>query len=134
MLVVEDNEADVLLIREAIEAENPGVTIDVVEDGDQAVRLFDQLEEATSMPSPDLVILDINLPKRQGGEVLEHLRQSRRFHNVRALVVSTSDSARDREQMAELGADGYFKKPSDYDAFMSLGNIVRNMLANDKPA
>lgn len=133
MLVIEDNEADVLLIREAIEAANPGASIDVLEDGDEAVRFFDRVQ-TNDMACPDLVILDVNLPKRQGGEVLDYLRHSRRCRDVLVLVVSTSDSTRDREQMTELGANGYFRKPSDYDAFMSLGTVVRNMLAHDRPA
>ena len=133
MLIVEDNETDVLLIREAIDASYPGLTVDVVKDGDQAVRFFDRLDRNSSMPCPDLLILDINLPKRPGSEVLKHMRQSQRCRDALVLVVSTSDSARDREQMTELGANGYFKKPSEYDAFMKLGGLVKNLITGKAP-
>jgi chemotaxis family two-component system response regulator Rcp1 len=116
---VEDNEADVFLIQEAIEAKKLPMALHVVRDGEQAIRYFDEADGDISAPCPSLVILDINLPKKQGGEVLKHMRRS---------AVSTSDSARDREQMTELGVNGYFRKPSEYAAFMKLGDVVKRLL------
>jgi DNA-binding response OmpR family regulator len=81
-----------------------------------------------SIPCPALVLLDINLPKKNGGDVLKHMRQSRRCAAARILVVSSSDSAQDRQQMKSLGADGYFRKPSQYDAFMELGELIKTLL------
>jgi CheY-like chemotaxis protein len=74
------------------------------------------------------VILDINLPKLNGWQVLNHMRQKRRCKDTVVLAVSTSDSPRDREQMIQLGANGYFRKPSDYGEFMKLGDIIRMLL------
>ncbi|HEX4169364.1 MAG TPA: response regulator [Bryobacteraceae bacterium] len=128
MLLVEDNEADVLLIHEAIEAGNLAVTVHVVNDGEQAEAFFDRADNDASLRCPDLVILDINLPKRNGGQVLSHLRRSRRCKDAVVLAVSTSDLPRDREQMAQLTANGYFKKPSDYHEFMKLGDVIRTLL------
>lgn len=128
MLIVEDNESDVFLIQEAIEATKLGLALDIVTDGEQAVRFVDAADSDPASPCPALVILDINLPKRQGAEVLRHIRQSRRCTNIPVIAVSTSDSGRDREQMANLGANGYFRKPSDYDDFMKLGDLVKTML------
>jgi len=129
VLVVEDNEADVFLIQEAIEAKKLPMTLHVVRDGEQAMRYFDEADGDVSMPCPALVILDINLPKKQGSEVLKHMRRSRRCANALVIAVSTSDSARDREQMTELGVNGYFRKPSEYAAFMKLGEVVKALLA-----
>jgi CheY-like chemotaxis protein len=129
VLVVEDNEADVFLIYEAIEAKNLSVSIHVVRDGEQAMRYFDQVDADASAPYPALVILDINLPKKLGGEVLTYLRRSPRCGNARVIAVSTSDSAREKEQMTRLGANGYFRKPSEYAAFMKLGDMVQELLA-----
>lgn len=133
MLIVEDNEADVFLIQEAIEAKKLPVALHVVKDGEQAMRYFDHADGDASMPCPSLVILDINLPKMQGGEVLKHIRRSRRCANALVIAVSSSNSARDREQMTELGANGYFRKPSEYAEFMKLGEIVRELLAAGTP-
>ena len=129
VLIVEDNEADVFLIREAIEAKKLPMALHVVRDGELAVRYFDEADGDVSVPCPSLVILDINLPKKQGSEVLKHMRRSRRCANALVIAVSTSDSARDREQMTELGANGYFRKPSEYAAFMKLGDLVKRLLA-----
>jgi DNA-binding response OmpR family regulator len=57
------------------------------------------------------------------------MRRSRRCANALVIAVSTSDSARDREQMTELGVNGYFRKPSEYAAFMKLGDLVKGLLA-----
>lgn len=128
MLIVEDNDADVFLIREALKAKNLSVAIHVVRDGEQAMQYFDQTDADATAPCPSLVLLDINLPRKQGAEVLRHMRQSLRCRNALVIAVSTSDSARDREQMAELGANGYFRKPSEYAEFMKLGDVVKVLL------
>ena len=128
VLIVEDNEGDVFLIQEAIHRVDLPVALHVVNDGEQAVRFFEQVDEDMAMACPALVILDINLPKKQGGEVLKQMRQSPRCGNVAVIAVSSSDSLRDREQMKSLGANSYFKKPSGYEEFMRLGEIVRILL------
>jgi CheY-like chemotaxis protein len=128
VLVIEDNESDVFLIREAVEMSKLPVVVHVVKDGEQAVQFFDRADADASAPCPALVLLDINLPKKEGGEVLKHMRQSRRCAAALVLVVSSSDSPRDRQQMKSLGADGYFRKPSEYDAFMQLGEVVKTLL------
>jgi two-component system, chemotaxis family, response regulator Rcp1 len=133
VLVVEDNASDVFLIREAIENARFPVALHVLNDGETAVRFFDHVDEDITTPCPELVILDVNLPKIQGGEVLKHLRQSRRCRHAIVVVVSTSESASDREQMESLGANRYFRKPSDYEQFMHLGNIVKTLLITGSP-
>ena len=134
MLIVEDNEADVFLIREAIESKRLPLVLHILRDGEQAVRYFDRMDADPSLPCPSLVILDINLPKRQGSDVLQHMRRTRRCGGALVIAVSTSDSARDREQMTRLGANSYFRKPSEYAAFMQLGEMVEALLATAEPA
>ena len=131
VLVVEDNEADVFLIQEAIEAKKLPMTLHVVRDGEQAVRYFDEADGNVSVPCPALVILDINLPKKQGGDVLKHMRSRVRCAQAHVIVASTSDSQSDQELLKELGADGYFRKPSEFDEFMKLGDVVKNVLARE---
>jgi two-component system, chemotaxis family, response regulator Rcp1 len=133
VLIVDDNESDVFLIQEAIGATRLPLTFYVAEDGDQAVRFFDRADAHPDLPCPALIILDINLPKKQGGDVLKHMRLSRRCAAALVIAVSTSDSARDREQMRNLGADGYFRKPSEYDEFMKLGGMVKALLSGSAP-
>ena len=72
------------------------------------------------------MILDINLPRKQGGQVLQEMRRSRRCAGALVLVVTyLSDSERDRSVMASLGANGYFLKPSEYGDFMKLTGVVK---------
>ena len=125
---MEDNEGDVYLIKEAIAAAKLPVCLHIVQNGEQAIRFFDQADSLSDAPRPALVILDINLPRKPGYEVLKHMRKSPSCGKARVIAVSTSDSIRDREQMAELGADGYFRKPSVYADFMKLGDLVQAVL------
>lgn len=116
------------LIQEAIQEAKLPLTLHVAADGDQAVQFFDRVDSDPAMDCPAVVILDINLPKKQGDEVLKHMRRSRKCPNALVIVVSTSDSPREREQMSILGANRYFRKPSSYGAFMELGEIVKALL------
>jgi CheY-like chemotaxis protein len=134
ILVVEDNRADVFLIREALEAARIDADVQVVADGEQAMRVFQQADRDPASLCPALVLLDINLPKRQGRDVLKQLRQSVRCANASVLIVTSSDSAQDREEMTRLGAKGYFRKPSDYRDFMKLGDIVKALLDDAPPS
>jgi DNA-binding response OmpR family regulator len=129
VLIVEDNKADVFLICEAIQAQNLDVDLHIVSDGEKAIRFVDQADHDDGAPCPALVILDINLPKKSGAQVLQEMRQGRKCSKTAVLVVTSSDSASDRAEMAKLGVKGYFRKPSDYEDFMKLGVIVKSLLA-----
>ena len=125
---MEDSDADVFLIREALEKVGLGGHIDVAEDGEAALWLIAQAEADAFAPCPDLVILDINLPKRRGADILRQIRAGVRCASTRVVVVTSSNSARDREEMRRLGADEYFRKPSEYAEFMKLGPLIRTLL------
>ena len=131
ILIVEDNSPDVYLIREALSRVGLGGHIQVTPDGESAWQFFADAEADAKIPCPDVVILDINLPKRKGGDVLRQIRANGRCASVKVVVVTSSDSARDREEMTRLGADMYFRKPSDYAEFMKLGPVVRTLLDED---
>lgn len=83
------------------------------------------------MPCPNLLLLDLNLPKMRGPEVLEHLRNRKRCRDLVTIVVSTSDSATEKNLMSSLGADAYFRKPSSYDEFMQLAPLVKAQFLRD---
>ena len=128
ILVVEDSKTDVFLIRQAIASAQVNADLHVVSDGDAATRFFDSADADANAPCPTLVLLDLNLPKKTGDDVLRHLRSSRRCGHAAVLIVSSSDAARDREGVARLGANAYFRKPSDYSEFMKLGDVVKRLL------
>ncbi len=115
------------LIREALEAAQVKAEVQIVPDGEKAIQLFERFDRE-SLPCPELVILDLNLPKRPGREVLQHVRQTRQCAEVRVLVVTSSNSDRDRDEMAKFAVSGYFRKPSEYAEFMKLGGVVKSLL------
>ena len=122
------------LIRESIVLASVDADLHIVADGEKAIQFFEQADSDPSAPCPDLVLLDINLPKREGREVLHHMRNSRRCAQAAVLVVTSSDSERDRQDMAKFGVKGYFRKPSEYDSFLKLGEVVKSMLEEAPPA
>jgi two-component system, chemotaxis family, response regulator Rcp1 len=128
---VEDSRADVFLIRESLCEAQVDADLHIVHDGEKAVHFFEQAD-GDSVPVPDMVILDINLPKRPGNKVLQQMRQSARCASALVLVVTSSDSERDREEMKKLGVAAYFCKPSDYQEFMKLGELAKGLLARGR--
>jgi two-component system, chemotaxis family, response regulator Rcp1 len=129
--VVEDSKTDVFLIRKAIGSAQVNADLHFVTDGEAATQFFDSADADASAPCPALVLLDLNLPKKNGDDVLKHLRSSKRCGNAAVLIVSSSDAARDREAVAGLGVNGYFRKPSDYYEFMKLGDLVKRLLGRN---
>lgn len=127
---MEDSKADLFLIREAIATAQVNATVSIVNDGYQAVEFIDRADTGEGAICPDLVLMDVNLPKKDGIEVLRHIRDSTNCKNAAVLVVSSSDSVSDREAAKALGFNGYFRKPSVYAEFMKLGPIIREMLAS----
>ena len=92
------------------------------------MEFIDKAEAGEGVLRPDLVVLDLNLPKKGGIEVLRHIRNTTVCRNALVLVVSSSDSRTDREAARALGFDGYFRKPSVYAEFMELGPLIRELL------
>jgi CheY-like chemotaxis protein len=133
ILLVEDNRSDVFLLREAIAAAGVPADLHVVSDGEWAIEFIDQMDAGEDVLCPSLVILDLNLPKRTGAEVLEYLRQSGKFRNIPVLIVTSSDSEEDRARAIQLGAAGYFRKPSAYEAFLKIGEVVKDILTARPP-
>jgi len=129
VLLVEDSEADELLVRAALKLDGLDCDFRVSEDGEQAIQFIERVDNGAEESKPDVVLLDLNLPRKSGATVLEKIRQSSQFARIPVLVVSSSDSDRDRAQTARLGAAGYFHKPMDLMEFMKLGPVVRETLA-----
>jgi len=128
IILVEDAEPDVLLVREALEQSGLEFELMVLDDGEQGVAFVDTMDRDTTLVRPHLFLLDLNLPKKTGGQILERVRQSPRCGQVPVVILTSSDSQRDKAQAAYLNATGYFRKPSRLDEFMKLGPYVRDLL------
>jgi len=123
ILLFEDNDADVFLVQKAIEDTGLPAEVTVCSDGEDAIALVERIESGES-PHPDLLLLDLNLPKFSGEEILERIRQGPNGRSCATVVLTSSDSPHDRARAKALGVDVYFRKPPDLEEFMKLGAIV----------
>jgi len=128
ILLAEDNRGDVLLVQQALAEHHIRHELHVVQDGEQAVRFIEQMGKSGGAPCPDLLLLDLNLPKVEGQQVLTEFRRHPECANTPVIVVSSSDAPRDRARIGELGVSRYFRKPSELDDFMKLGAVVREVV------
>jgi chemotaxis family two-component system response regulator Rcp1 len=127
-LLVEDNRIDVLMVEEAIELQGLPIELHVAEDGERACDFLAQADETPEAVKPDVLLLDLNLPKRSGKEVLARLRHGKACKDIPVLIITSSDTARERDELAKLGVAGYFRKPASYDDFMKLGQVLKGVL------
>jgi len=127
ILLAEDNPGDVYLVKEALKERKLDCEIYSVDDGEKAIE-FIESAGSPDRPVVDLVMLDLNLPRRTGDEVLVVLRQSPVLKNTPAIVLTSSQSPHDRSNLKNLGADVFFHKPTGLDEFMELGKVVEELL------
>jgi DNA-binding response OmpR family regulator len=99
----------------------------VHKDGEDMLRHIDGIN-SRNVPCPDIVLLDLNLPRVTGHTILAKLRNSPVCGQVPIIIVSSSDAAADRDNAARLGATDYFCKPNNYDEFMRLGELIGGIL------
>ena len=136
ILLAEDNDGDVFLVRRALEKQGLSCELAVARNGEEALRLIENAEGGPPVDAPQLILLDLNLPRVDGGEILAHLRKTQTFSQTPVIVLTSSDSPRDRDLAMSLGANAYFRKPTDLRSFMQLGQVIENALAqrsSDRP-
>jgi CheY-like chemotaxis protein len=129
VLVVEDNPADVELLRWALDSAAVECELTVIEDGGEALAFVQQRGKYLGSTAPDLAILDLNMPKYDGMEILEAMRASQVFASVPVAVLSSSSSPRDRARMEAFNIGRYITKPPDLDEYLRIGLIVKELLA-----
>jgi CheY-like chemotaxis protein len=126
ILLVEDNPGDVYLLEKALQARQIRYELVCCEDGEDAIRALAEMTD----PVPDLILLDLNLPKREGFEVLRSIRNRPRMVGVPVGVFTSSDDAGDRHRVALLGAERYIHKPPTLNEFIEqVGGAIEEMLA-----
>jgi two-component system response regulator len=132
ILLVEDNPADVKITQRALRESGVSVELIVARDGQEAIDyLFTKelLKGVKTWHSPDLVLLDINLPVMNGKEVLERIRASAEWRALPVVVLTTSRRQEDVQLMYTAGANTYIEKPADFQRFVEvLGAIYRYWL------
>ena len=124
VLLVEDDPGDVMLIREAFAENKVGNVLSVVSDGVEAMKFIRGEDDYASMERPDLVLLDLNLPRKSGAEVLAEIKGDPRLSTIPVVVLTTSQAEEDVLRSYEMHANAYVTKPVDFERF---GEIVRQI-------
>jgi CheY-like chemotaxis protein len=120
VLLVEDSPADIRLTQEALRDGKFVNQLHVVRDGEEALNFLHQRGAFAAAPRPDLVILDLNLPKRDGKEVLADMKNDVALRTIPVAVLTTSAAERDIVESYDLGANCYLTKPVDLEQFLLL--------------
>ena len=120
ILLVEDNPGDVRLTREALKDGKVCNRLTVAEDGEQAMAMLRQEGEHGAARHPDLILLDLNLPKKDGREVLVEIRGDPDLKRIPVVVLTTSESDEDILRAYNLNANCYIANPVDFDRFVSV--------------
>ena len=126
MLIIEDNPGDVTLLNLALQRSEVDCEVSVIDDGGAALEFVRQ----NGSPVPDLVILDLNIPKADGREVLSAMRSIEAFANVPVVIWTSSNAPHERAQLNALRITRYVVKPPELNEFLKLGDIVKGMLAD----
>jgi CheY-like chemotaxis protein len=120
ILLVEDDPGDVLITREAIEGSKVANRLTVVSNGEEALQFLQREEPYADAPRPGLVLLDLNLPRLDGREVLARIKADPDLRRIPVVVLTTSSSDEDIVRSYDLHANAYVTKPVDFDQFMSV--------------
>jgi CheY-like chemotaxis protein len=126
VLLVEDDSGDALIVREAFEHYKIRNTLHVVTDGEQALRFVHRAGEFSDAPRPGLIMLDLNLPRRDGLEVLADLKADPALRVIPVVILTTSRSEEDVLRSYSLHANAYVTKPVEFERFMDAIRQIDN--------
>lgn len=128
ILLVEDNPGDVELLQRALNTAEVDCNLTVIADGEEALERVQHRGVYALSALPDLMILDLNLPKVSGHELLVAMRATDEFEAVPIVVLTSSSSVRERAQLNELRITQHIAKPADLDEFMKIGFELKKIL------
>lgn len=128
VLLAEDNPGDTLLVNEALQQHGFEYVLHVIEDAEKAPLFLERVGKSPETPCPDVMLIDLNLPKASGYEVVQMFKEHPECSKALLIIMTSSDAPKDRQMAVQLGAAHYFRKPSDLDEFMDLGRIIRELL------
>lgn len=128
ILMAEDNPGDVLLVREALNQSNLRYEMSHVLDGEKAVNYLQHRGEYKESFRPDLVLLDLNLPKRTGWEVLDEMRSGDDLRDIPVVVLSSSGAPEVRRRAERAARSIYIQKPVNFEEFLGIGKEIKAFL------
>jgi two-component system response regulator len=128
VLLIEDNRPDALLVRNALQKELLAVAVQELRDADAAEDYLSRAGLSDDTPCPEIVVMDLHLPRGDGFEILRQIRTHPTCADIPVVVMTASESAADRARVGEFGNVRFFVKPSDLDAFLRIGAVVHEIL------
>lgn len=126
ILLVEDDEGDAELTREALEDSKLAINLHIVRDGVEAINYLYRKEPYIDAPLPDLILLDLNMPKKSGREVLAEIKQDETLKDIPVIILTTSQVGEDILRSYHLGANCYITKPVNFNQFAKVVKNVEN--------
>ncbi len=120
ILLIEDNPADILLTKEGLREIDFQGQLKVLRDGEKAISFLSELNDSVGGFFPDLIFLDLNLPKRNGFDVLRHLQSEPFLRSLPTLILTTSDNQEERDYCRAMGASDYLVKPLEFSEYILL--------------
>lgn len=126
ILLVEDNPGDVRLVQEALKEGRLPIRLSVVTDGEAAMDYFQKKDRYRNAPAPDLVLLDLNLPKKDGREVLKAMKASSPWSLIPVIIMTVSKEERDSLKSQGVEVEFYIVKPFDLDQFIGVIETIRD--------
>ena len=124
ILLVEDSVSDTMLIRRSFNRSKLDHTLYCIEDGEKAIALLKQHGADKQVVRPNLIILDLNLPRLDGREVLARIKQDPALKHIPVIILTTSSAEQDVMRSYELHANCYIVKPFDVDDFLQIANFI----------
>lgn len=126
ILLVEDNEGDVGLVEEVFQEAKIRNKLYVAEDGEEAMLFLRKEEQFSDVPRPDIILLDLNLPKKDGREVLKEIKEDDNLKRIPVVVLTTSKAEEDILKSYNLHANSYITKPVDFNQFIRVIKSIEN--------
>lgn len=133
ILLVEDNPADVRLVQEAFKENRSESRLNVVFDGAEALAFLRREGRYTDAPRPDVVVLDLNMPKKNGHQVLSEMKADPQLRFIAVMILSSSFLPEDRERTLALGAVCYTVKPQEFSQFLQLVHVIEDIGLTHRP-
>jgi chemotaxis family two-component system response regulator Rcp1 len=130
VLLVEDDPGDVLIAREALAAGRLSTDLHVVTDGVDALSYLRQTDDYSEAIRPDLILLDLNLPRKSGHEVLAEVKQDPDLRRIPVVVLTTSQAQEDVAKSYDLHASAHVSKPADFDQFTDVVRQIDDFFGN----
>lgn len=126
ILLVEDNEGDILLTKEALEDARIYINLSVVKDGKEAMDFLGKKDKYFNADLPDIMLLDVNLPKKNGHEVLKYVKEDENLKHIPVIMLTTSSSQKDINLSYNNFANCYITKPVEANDFLAVVTSIEN--------